>query len=318
MKFFQLVPSDTNIDFISKFPIFIVGSTVLAIALLVGINTKGFNYGIDFTGGSLVQAKFTQPTESDDVRKIVADLGAPDASVVSTDKTQQEYLITAPAPKEAQGGNASVPLGNRLKEKLGDKITIQKSDVVGPKVGQQLKTSAMLSLFLSILLIMIYIWLRFDLRFAPGATVAMIHDLVMVAGYYFISGTEFTITSIAVLLTVAGYSVNDTIVIYDRVREIFKKGNNNADALPTTINRAINQTLSRTFLTSLVTLLSVIPIAILCEGELKAFAIGMGIGIFAGTYSTIYIASPMTIYVDKFLSARDKRKGAPTPRKVSA
>lgn len=315
MKFFQLVPSDTNIDFISKFPIFIVGSTVVAIALLVGINTKGFNYGIDFTGGSLVQAKFAQATESDDVRKIVAELGAPDASVVSTDKTQQEYLITAPAPKDAKD---TVPLGAKLTQKLGDKVTILKSDVVGPKVGKQLKTSAMLSLFLSILLIMIYIWLRFDLRFAPGATVAMIHDLVMVAGFYFISGTEFTITSIAVLLTVAGYSVNDTIVIYDRVRELFKKGTTSTETLPGTINRAINQTLSRTFLTSLVTLLSVIPIAILCEGELKAFAIGMGIGIFAGTYSTIYIASPMTIYVDKFLAARDKKKGVTAPRKVSA
>jgi preprotein translocase subunit SecF len=189
---------------------------------------------------------------------------------------------------------------------------------VGPKVGQQLKTSAMLSLFLSILLIMIYIWLRFDLRFAPGATVAMVHDLVMVAGYYFLSGAEFTITSIAVLLTVAGYSVNDTIVVYDRVREIFKKGVTSGEMLPNTINRAINQTLSRTVLTSFVTLISVVPIAILCQGELKNFAIGMGIGIFAGTYSTVYIASPMTIYVEKFQNYRAKKKGGmPAPRKVS-
>lgn len=313
MKFFQLVPSNTNIDFISKFPIFIVGSTVLAIFLLVGINTKGFNYGIDFTGGALVALKFKAPTDSEKVRQIVAEAGAPDASVVSTDKTQQEYLITAPAGKEAKD---SVPLANRLREKLGDQITIEKSDNVGPKVGQQLKTSAMLSLFLSILLIMIYIWLRFDLRFAPGATVAMIHDLVMVAGFYFVTGTEFTITSIAVLLTVAGYSVNDTIVVYDRVREIFKIGT--GDALPATINRAINQTLSRTVLTSFVTLISVVPIAILCEGELKSFAIGMCIGIFAGTYSTVYIASPMTIYVEKFMAARAKKKGVVAPRRANA
>jgi len=312
MKFFQLVPTNTNFDFISKAPVFIGASVVILVALIIGINTKGFNYGIDFTGGTVMQVKFADPTPSDQVRDLMKELGAPEASVVSSDNTNQEYLITSRGATEESKG---VALADQLRQKLGNKVTIEKSDVVGPKVGKQLKSSAILSLFLSILLIMIYIWLRFDVRFAPGATVAMVHDLTMAAGFYFITGTEFTITSIAVLLTIAGYSVNDTIVIYDRVRENYKRGG--TDNLNLMINRAVNQTLSRTILTSLVTLISVVPIAILCEGELRSFALAMCVGIFVGSYSTIYIASPFTIYVEKFINWRNKKNGVNVPRKFS-
>lgn len=314
MKFFEIIPQGTNIDFIGKFKFFIVLSIVTAIALIVGMFTKGLNYGIDFTGGTVIQAKFTQPTPSDKVRELMKEIGAPDASVVAADQKNIEYLITA---RSEGGEKGTSPLAKRLVDKVGaSAVTIEKADVVGPKVGAQLKTSAMLSLFLSVLLIMIYIWLRFDIRFAPGASVAMVHDLVMCAGFYFISGTEFTITSIAALLTIAGYSVNDTIVVYDRVREMYKKGA--TTLLPNTINAAINVTLSRTILTSLVTLISVVPIAILCEGELRGFAIAMCIGIFVGTYSTVYIASPFTIYVERFLKNREaKKKTVGGSRKLS-
>lgn len=313
MKFFQLVPSGTNIDFIGKFPMFIGLSILTGLALLIGIFTKGFNYGIDFTGGTVLQVKFAQPTHSDEVRKIMDELGAEGASVVAADKLDQEYLITVRNVVDEKGKEQ--PLSRKFQDRMGAKATIQKADVVGPKVGEQLKWSALYSLIVSVLLITIYIWLRFDFRFAPGATVAMVHDLVMSSGFYFVTGAEFTITSIAVLLTIAGYSVNDTIVVYDRVRENYKKGAN--DLLPMSINRAINQTLSRTILTSTVTLCSVIPIAILCQGELKNFAIAMCIGIFVGTYSTIYIASPFTIYVERFQNWRAKRGGATPARKVA-
>src|SRR5262249_36182229 len=141
-------------------------------------------------------------------------------------------------------------LAQKLSNKVGpENITIQKADEVGPKVGHELKLAALLSLIYSVICITIYIWLRFDFRFAPGATIAMVHDLILSSAFYLFTGREFTITSIAALLTIAGYSVNDTIVVYDRVRELAKKGGN-AIPLPEMINRAVNQTLSRTLLTS--------------------------------------------------------------------
>ena len=175
--------------------------------------------------------------------------------------------------------------------------------------------AAMLSLFYSIILITIYIWLRFDIRFAPGATFAMLHDLMMATGFYLVTGREFTITAIAALLTIAGYSVNDTIVIYDRVREMLKKAGAPLP-LPETINKAVNVTLSRTLLTSGVTLISIVPIIFFCKGEIQSFALAMCFGIFVGTYSTVYIASPLTVYVDKFIERR--KKGAVNTRPVTA
>ena len=238
------------------------------------------------------------------------ELNEADASVVGLGNTNQEFMITS---RNVSADKSKAPINARIVEKVGaDKITIQSVDVVGPKVGSELKAAALRSLFYSVILITIYIWLRFDVRFAPGATIAMVHDLVMATGFYMLTGREFTITAIAALLTIAGYSVNDTIVVYDRVREMLKQGGNNIP-LPQTINKAINLTLSRTVLTSLVTLISVVSIIILCKGEIQSFAIAMGFGIFVGTYSTMYIASPFTIYVEKFLDSRNGKSKSSRP-----
>lgn len=308
MKFFQIIPANTNINFIGKLPLFVSLSVVLLLVVVSGMVTKGFNFGIDFTGGSVAHIKFSEPRTAEAVRSMVAEIGEPDASVVAADKAQTEYLITIRSKKaETQAGTAT--LDKKLLEKAGPgKAQILAFDNVGPKVGEELKWAAVQSLIYSILLIMIYIWFRFDFRFAPGATVAMVHDLLMVAGFYLFTGKEFTITAVAALLTIAGYSVNDTIVIYDRVRELLKAGGD-AIPLPQTINKAINITLSRTLLTSFVTLLSVLPIIYFCEGDIGDFAEAMAVGIFVGSYSTIYIAAPLTIYVEKFFS---KKKNLPS------
>ncbi len=316
MKFFQIVPTNTNIDFIGKFKYFMAFSIISGIAVITAIFTHGFNYGIDFTGGSVMQVKFSKPMHSDEVRKLITDLGDPEASVVALGANSQEYLITSrpvektiPGTAAAKEKNKAPTLSALLVQKVGkDQITVQKADEVGPKVGAELKSAALRSLIYSVLLITIYIWLRFDFRFAPGATIAMIHDLILASGFYLVTGKEFTITSIAALLTIAGYSVNDTIVVYDRVRELYKKGGA-ALSLPTTINKAINQTLSRTLLTSLVTLVSIVPIIFLCTGEIQSFAMAMCLGIFVGTYSTVYIASPFTIYVERFMEHRKNKAG---------
>ncbi len=312
MKFLTIVPTNTNFDFIGKFKYFIVMSIAVGIMFIFGLYTKGLNYGVDFTGGSVVQVKYSTPTDSETVRRELLELGEKDASVVATGTAGTDYMITAPTHHLEHGNK---PLSQQLVDKVGaDKLTVVSVDVVGPKVGAELKAAAVRSLFYSVILITLYIWLRFDVKFAPGATVAMVHDLIMCAGFYLVTGREFTITAIAALLTIAGYSVNDTIVVYDRVREMYRIG---GDTLPLaeTINKAINITLSRTLLTSGVTLISVLPIIFLCKGEIQSFACAMAFGIFVGTYSTIYIASPLTIYVAKYL---DKKEGRSRARPATA
>ena len=309
MKFFQLIPSTTNIDFIGKFKIFVAFSLLTCGIVAAGFFTKGLNYGVDFTGGTVLQVKFSEPLTIDAVRALVTEAGEPDASVVAVGKESLEYMITTGLKPEPSKGPA---WNQQVVEKAGaGKATVLSLNVVGPKVGKELKKAAVLSLIYTIILITIYIWFRFDIRFAPGATIAMIHDLIMATGFYIFTGHEFTITAIAALLTIAGYSVNDTIVIYDRVRELIKVGGDSLP-LPETINKAINLTLSRTLLTSGITLISVIPIIIFCKGEIQDFATAMAFGIFVGSYSTIYIASPLTIYVERMIGGK-QTSGRPKP-----
>lgn len=312
-KYLHLVPNNLSLDFIGKFKYFIVFSAVTLVAIVVGLWTHGLNYGIDFTGGTVMRIKFNQSHSAESVRKIMEELGEGDASVVSLGETNQEFMITSRNAKDEKESKNSVPINTRFIAKVGaDQVTVQSVDVVGPKVGAELKGAALRSLFYSVILITIYIWLRFDVRFAPGATLAMVHDLVMATGFYMLTGREFTITAIAALLTIAGYSVNDTIVVYDRVREMLRQSGSNLP-LPQTINKAINLTLSRTVLTSLVTFISIVPIIILCKGEIQSFAIAMCFGIFVGTYSTMYIASPFTIYVERFLESRNGKSKSSRP-----
>jgi preprotein translocase subunit SecF len=299
-KFFQLIPENTNFDFIGKFPFFMTVSTLMVTATVYIIVTKGFNYGVDFTGGTVVQVQFKNPKPSEEVRKLVEEAGEKDATVVASSSDSKEYMITA----RAQGDVQSSSFLKKLKEKAGaGELTITQTDIVGPKVGAELKGAALRSLLYSLLFIMIYVWLRFDFKFAPGATIALIHDMIITAGFYIVSGKEFDITAIASLLTIAGYSVNDTIVIYDRVREILGVG---GDKIPLaqTINRAVNLTLSRTLLTSAITLVSIVPVAVICHGPIQDFAQAMIVGMVAGSYSTIYIAAPLTIYVQKYLERK--------------
>lgn len=301
MKFFKLVPADTNIDFIRPFKLFMAISGLLLAATIFQIITRGFNYGIDFTGGTVFTVQLETPQPIDRVRESLSQLGAADASVVTAAPGNMEYMITSRTED-----HSTTPLHKRYLEQVGEsKAKLLQVDVVGPKVGKELRKSALLSLIYSIVLIMIYIWFRFDAKFAPGATIAMIHDIILASGFYLVSGREFTITSIAALLTIAGYSVNDTIVIYDRVRELLKMGAESLP-LPQTINRAINLTLSRTLLTSLLTLLSVIPVAIFCTGEIQSFAMSMIVGLIVGSYSTIYIAAPFTIIAAKFMPSKNR------------
>ncbi len=303
MKMFQLVSPNLNVNWLKwSRPFLLLSLLALSLSIYL-VLTKGFNFGIDFTGGTVAQIIFAEPKTAEEVRKLVNELGDEGASVVAMGDESREYLITSRTQVDESKTNKLV---DNLLAKVGkDKVEIERVDVVGPKVGAELKWSALKALFYSIILIMVYIWFRFDFKFAPGATAAMVHDLIIMCGVYVLSGREFTIASVAALLTIAGYSVNDTIVIYDRARELFKAGGDNLPVGPT-INKALNQTFSRTILTSLLTFLSIVGLLLYTEGEIQSFAFALAIGIIVGCYSTIFIAAPFTIFIDKLATKRAK------------
>jgi preprotein translocase subunit SecF len=181
---------------------------------------------------------------------------------------------------------------------------VRRVDYVGPQVGKQLRNRGVMALLYAMIAILVYVAFRFDFKFGPGALVAMLHDVVMVTGYFLVTRREFNLTSIAVLLTVVGYSINDTIVIYDRIRE--EMARYRGKPLPEIINIAINDTLSRTILTSGVTALSLVGLLVFGVGEIWDFAMAMLVGIVVGTYSSVYIASPLTIWLDERAAAKER------------
>jgi preprotein translocase subunit SecF len=183
---------------------------------------------------------------------------------------------------------------------------------VGPQVGKQLRNRGIMALIYSMVAILIYVAFRFDFKFGPGALVAMVHDVIMVTGYYLVTRAEFNLTGIAALLTIVGYSVNDTIVIYDRIREDVAKYRGKAFA--DVINIAINDTVGRTILTSLTTALSLVGLLIFGVGEIFDFAMAMLVGIVVGVYSTIYIASPLTIWLDERTAAKQQHRAGVSAR----
>src|ERR1700694_5035281 len=187
----------------------------------------------------------------------------------------------------------------------------QRVDYVGPQVGKQLRNKGLMALVYAMMAILIYVAFRFDFKFGPGALVAMVHDVIMASGYFLVTRREFNLTSIAVLLTVIGYSINDTIVVYHRIREAV--GRYKGNPLPEIINIAVNDTLSRTILTSGVTALSLVGLLIFGVGEIWDFAMAMLVGIIVGTYSSVYIASPLTIWLDERQAARER--GGNTPKR---
>ncbi len=377
----QILKKQTNIDFIGKRKPAIFISTVLNLIILVGIATWGFNFGVDFAGGTVVEVQFNKPTNAADVRKRAEAGGLPDVSVQSIGAAAENSFLlrlggvtqlteeSAAKAKEAiqalgpvksiypdlangiinlrseqalpaeQISKAVEATGTGVEEvrELGaaqaggfdyqvvasgmaDRIRaaltagvqgepdfeMRRVEYVGPQVGKQLRNRGVAALLYSMIAILIYVAFRFDFKFGPGALLAMLHDVVMVAGFYLFSRAEFGLTAIAALLTIVGYSVNDTIVIYDRIREDMAKFKGKPFA--EVINIAINDTLGRTILTSGTTALSLIGLLIFGVGEIRDFAWAMLVGIIVGTYSTIYIASPLTIWLDEREAARQARQ----------
>ncbi len=283
---------DTNIDFIGKRKIgMIISLTFITVGFVSLIFHGGPRLGIDFLGGTLVQMKFDKPVASVEVRSAVSAAGY-EGAVIQQFGDDREVLIRI---LEAEGSREdakiiSDALGNYFS---GNAYEIRKVEKVGPKIGEELRGNAVLAIFVALIGIVIYITFRFEFKFAIGALVALAHDVIITLGIFSILDIEINLAVIAAFLTIVGYSLNDTIVIYDRIRENIKSMRQ--DSYETIVNTSINNSLARTVVTSFTTFM-VVSILYTMGGEvISGFSFAMMIGVVIGTYSSIFIASPVLI-----------------------
>jgi preprotein translocase SecF subunit len=288
MQFFKT----PNINFVGarKQAIFIsIGLIIVGIVFI--LLHGGFNQSIDFTGGSLVEIRLDQPVPLQDVRDIVERAGFTGAEV-TTFGAPEEILIKVKRVGDAAA--ASDAINEALSEGLtGRTIDIRRIETVGPKIGGELRTAAFWAIIYSLIGIIIYISWRFEFRFAVAAIIALIHDVLITLGFFAITDREISLAVIAAVLTIVGYSLNDTIVLFDRIRENLKaRRRENYEQL---INSSINEVLSRTIITSLTTLLVVLCLVVFGGEVIRDFALTLVVGIIVGTYSSMFIASPVLI-----------------------
>jgi preprotein translocase subunit SecF len=289
---FTLRPSK-EIDFVGKKTIALIISLVFVFLSILLLVIKGPNYGIDFIGGTIIDIRFEKDIPLDSLRMVLDSIGLKDAIIQPSGKN--EYLIRTKTSSEALKGIRQA-LEGKLVEMLKEKFEIRQVEMVGPKVGKDLKSKGLKAMVFVLIGLLIYISWRFEFRFAVGAILALIHDVLITLGAFIFSGREFNLPIVAALLTILGYSINDTIVVYDRIRENMKKTEANLEKI---INRSINETLSRTILTSFTTVIAVLMLLFFGEGVVKDLSFTLTIGIIVGTYSSIYIASPIVIFFEK-------------------
>jgi preprotein translocase subunit SecF len=299
----ELFKPDTRIDFMSQRRFAIGLSVALVVISIMALLIKGPNYGVDFKGGTLIQVKFTQKTTINDVRDVISALNLGDFSIQEFG-SPDELLIRIPIEVEQTPGKETMAqrLEAALKAKYAGKFTVERMEMVGPKVGADLQWKALLSVFYSLIGILIYLAFRFEFRYAAGAVLATIHDPLIILGAFSLMGKEFTLTALAAILTVIGYSLNDTIVVFDRIRDNMKlkRGMPTLDIL----NLSVNQTLSRTILTSSTVLMVVLALFFFGGEVIHDFAFALLVGVIVGTYSSIYVASPIIHYWEVFAKKR--------------
>lgn len=290
---FELIKTGTKFDFIGKSRIYFTVSLVLCFLGLVLIFAKGFNYGVDFSGGTSVQVTFEKPVDIDKMRTTLSqDVGA-SVSIQTLGSDNSFRIKVDQGSGDENLKKISDTISNTLKAKFseGGNVTIDSVEQVGPQVGKDLKRQALLAVLYAVIGILIYVAIRFELMSATSSIIALIHDIILTLGVVIALNVTFDLTVLAALLTVVGYSLNDKIVIFDRIRERARMDEH--IPLMESMNISINETLSRTILTSTSTLLAVISLAIFGGEVIKGFAIVMIAGIVIGTYSSIGIASSL-------------------------
>jgi preprotein translocase subunit SecF len=290
----ELIRPNTNFSFLKYRKKFAVISAILILIGMVSIVFRGgLNYGIDFAGGTLVQLKFNEPADIGMIRQSLKGIDLGD-SVIQEFGSPEEILIRVEKSSESLQ-NLSDTITKALENAYGaDAFSVERVEVVGPQVGQDLRRKAMLALVYAMIGTLIYITFRFEFRFAVGANLALIHDVLITVGVFSLLNKEFSLPIIAAILTIVGYSLNDTIVVFDRIRE--RLSLKKKEGYEETVNRSINQTLGRTLLTSVTTMIVVLALYFLGGEVIHDFAFALIVGILVGTYSSIFIASATLVF----------------------
>lgn len=287
----DIIKHNLAIDFMGKRRIAAAVSVLLVVIAIGSIVTRGFNFGIDFTGGTLIEVGYPQPVDLSDIRPLLENSGYADARVQHFG-TARDVLIRI-ALREGKGSaKLSEDVLAALRQQDPD-VSMRRVEFVGPQVGEELTEQGGLAMIYALIGILIYIMVRFHMRFAPGAILALIHDVLIIMGIFSLWQLDFDLTVLAALLAVIGYSLNDTIVVFDRIRENFRKMRKCTSI--EIFNTSLNQTLSRTLMTSLTTLVVVISLFVFGGKVIHSFALALMLGVVVGTYSSIYVASAVTL-----------------------
>lgn len=301
----EFIKSGSNVNFVGKMKrAFSFSLVMIVISVASVIMHGGLNYGIDFAGGTLVQIKFQKEPPIDGVRNAFRTIGL-ENSIIQSFGTNEVVIRTTESSSDPKG--LSGKIDDALSTAFGKgSYEIRRVEVVGPKVGKDLTRKAILAIVFSWIGMLIYISWRFEFRYAVGGILALVHDVIITVGVFSILNKEFDLTIIAALLTIIGFSINDTIVVFDRIRENVRK--NVKQTLGDTINASINQTLSRTILTSFTVFIVVIVLFFLGGAVIHDFAFALMVGVVVGTYSSIFIASPIVLAWENVRPSAMRRK----------
>ena len=294
MRLFSWVTKDTNINFMKAQKLgFVISGLMVALAIAC-IAIKGFNYGIDFSGGILMEVKAPQQVNIEEMRKTLSHVDLDDINIQTIGESGDEVMIRAQA-KEMNEKEQMAAI-NAIKSELGTSYEYRRVELVGPQVGDELKLDGVIASVIAVLAITLYIWVRFEWQFALGAMIGLIHDLITVLGLLSLFGFDFSLTTVAAILTLAGYSVNDTVVTYDRIRENLRK----FKKMPQydLLNKSINDIFSRTILTGLTTMLAAASLFAFGGDTLHSFSFVILWGVVVGSYSSIYVSATFLDFFD--------------------
>jgi len=308
----ELFKKQTHIDFLKLRRLAYIFSALLLLASITSVATRGLNFGLDFTGGTLIEAGFEQAVNLDAVRSSLDAAGFQDYVVQQFGDASSIAVRLAPREQEESNAELSSAVLDALQQSGQGEIDIRRVDFVGPQIGKELAEKGALAMFWVLLGILAYVSIRFQWRFSVGAVAALVHDIIITTGILSFTHIQFDLTVVAALLAVIGYSLNDTIVVFDRIRENFQGMRKTGPV--EVINTAINQMLSRTIMTSGTTLLVLAALYVFGGEAISGFALTLIIGIVVGTYSSIYVASAVTLRLgvsrEDLLETKVEKEGA--------
>ena len=290
----ELFPSNSNFNFMRVRMVSLAIAVVIMFVAFGAMGLKGFNYALDFTGGTVAELRFDKPVGAEPIRKVLQSAGF-ESPVVQTLGSDSDLAIRLkPRPGDGDAARSGDAILKSV-QAAGHSAKLMRSEAVGPQIGKELAINGIYAAIFVVFGFLIYVWVRFEFKFAVAALITTLHDVVLVAGWFALSGHEFDLTVLAGVLSVMGYSINDTIVVFDRVRENFKTLRVPPREL---LNRSVNQTLSRTIITSFVAALTVLALYFYGGGSLRGMAESQLIGIAVGTLSSIFIACPLLLWLN--------------------